>query len=184
MAWAVAAAWVLVPTWDDLEPSRTVYLVVTVIYVTGLTGLLEPLARRFQGPLLPAMLWATMTTAAVVLALSGSLRFAQIALAGAAALFGIMLVACFRRNANMLTGVSSIFSVMAIGSLLIGQVNSFSEVPLSSYVLVPLAPLLLWFCTTGPLSRLEGVKRSFAYASLPIGVLVGAVLLAAIAEFG
>jgi hypothetical protein len=184
MVMAVAAAWMLVPTWDDLDPSRTIYLVVIVVYVIGLASLLEPLVKRFPGPLLPAILWATMTTAAVVLALSGSLRFAQITLAGAAALFGLMLVACLKRDVNMLTGISSVFSVMAVGSLLIGRVNSFSEVPLASYMLVPVAPLLLWVCTTGPLSRLTSVKRSFVYASLPIVLLVGSVLLAAVAEFG
>jgi hypothetical protein len=179
---AVVAAWFLVPTWEDLDPSRTIHCVVFVAYVVVLASLLEPLAIRLLGPLLPIVFWATMTTAAVVLALSGSLRFAQIALAGAGSLFGVLLVACFRRETNHVTGLALLFSVMAVGLMLVGRVNSFSEVPLASYLLVPAAPLSLWLGVTGPLTQMTRGKRMVVSLILPFALLGGALLLAAMAE--
>ncbi|MCG8408676.1 MAG: hypothetical protein MI923_26020 [Phycisphaerales bacterium] len=183
---AIAAGWFLVPTWKDLVPSQTVHLILFVVYLVALVSLLEPLAERSTGPLLPLVLWITITAAAVVLALSGSLRFAQVALAGAGALFGVMLVTCFKRETGRetgrVTGAAFVFSMMAVGSLLIGCVHSFSEVPLASYLLVPAAPLALWSCEIGPLSRLTGVKRYFVAFSLPVTLLGSAVLLAVVAE--
>jgi hypothetical protein len=178
------AAWLLVPTWDDLDPSRAVYLSVFTVYVVVLTSLLEPLANRLVGPLLSLVLWATMTAAAVVLALSGSLRFAQIALASSAALFGILLVTCVQREAKPkpMVGGGFVFSLMSVGLLLIGRVNSFSEVPLISYLLIPAAPLTLWLTAVGPLSRISDTKRAIVRAALPLSVLAVAVLLAMIAE--
>lgn len=172
----LVAGWLLVPSWDDLAPSRTVHLTVLVVGVVVLAGLLEPLAQRRPGPLLPTILWATMTVAAVVLALSGSLRFAQIGLASASALFGIVLVACFTRNENHLAGFGFVFATAAVGLMLIGRVNSFSNVPLISYVLVPIAPLTLWCGAAGPLSCMTGFKGMVARASLPIGVLTAALI--------
>ena len=179
---AVVAAWFLVPTWEDLDPSRRIHCVVFVVYVVVLASLLEPLAIRLLGPLLPIVFWATMTTAAVVLALSGSLRFAQIALAGAGSLFGVLLVACFRRHTNHVTGLVLLFSVMTVGLMLVGRVNSFSEVPLASYLLVPAAPLSLWLGVTGPLTQMTRGKRMVVSLILPFALLGGALLLAALAD--
>ncbi len=155
IAVATVAGWLLVPTWEDLAPSRPVHVIAVVVCMTALAALLEPLARRMPGPLLPVILWLTMTAAAVVLALSGSLRFAQIGVAAAAACFGIMLVACSRRDTNSIAGIGLPFAVIIVGLLLIGRVNSFSNVPMAAYLLVPAAPLLLWARVVGPFAKVD-----------------------------
>jgi hypothetical protein len=125
-----------------------------------------------------------VTAAAVVLALSGSLRFAQIALAMAAALFGIVIVAAVRRDESQLTGIALLFSVASVGCLLIGRVNSFSNVPLASYLMIPAAPLFAWCGCIAPLARYSGVKRMLAIVTVPLAILAAAVLIAAVTELG
>ncbi|QDS86030.1 hypothetical protein EC9_01880 [Rosistilla ulvae] len=177
-------AWFLVPEWDDLQPSWAVHASILTIYIACLAGGLESLARRMPGPLLPATLWMTLSATAVALALSGSLRFAQIALAGAAAMFGLAILAWFRPARTSLVGSGFAVAVLAAGSLLIGRVNSFSEVPLATYLLIPLAPLALFASLAGPLSRVEGFKGVAFRLALPILLLGVAVGLAIAAEAG
>jgi hypothetical protein len=177
---AIAAGWVLVPDWESLAPSRTVHLAAFTVYVLLLASLLEPLAARLAGPLLPATTWATMTSAAVVLALAGSLRFAQAASAGSAAMFGVTLVGLWQRETNHIRGASLVFAVMSAGLMLAGRLHSFSDVPVASYVLVPVAPLLLWASVIGPCSNQRGLKR-IVVAGAPLAVLGVAVILAALA---
>lgn len=179
---STVAAWFLVPEWDDLDPSRTTWLCGFVIFSVLLTSLLHPLERRRTGPLLPIVLWATLTAAAVVLALSGSLRFAQIALAGAASLFAIAIVALWRRDQSSTVGLSLPFCLLTIGILLIGRVNTFSDVPWASWLLVPMAPASLWLTSIGPVSRWTGLRRTAAELLLPILILGGSILLAVLAE--
>jgi hypothetical protein len=181
---ALIVGYVLVPEWEDLVPSRNVHLALFVIYVVVLSGLLKPLTKRLVGPLLPVIFWATFTAAAIVLALSGNLRFAQIAIAMAGALFGIVLVAFVRRDENHLMGISLLFSIASVGSLLIGHANSFSEVPFASYLMIPAAPLFAWFGFVGPFAQLSGIKRVFAIATVPVTLLAVAVLMAVIADLG
>ncbi|WP_417731947.1 hypothetical protein [Rosistilla oblonga] len=177
-------AWFLVPDWDDLQPSWAVHASVLAICIACLAGGLESLARRIPGPLLPATLWMTLSAAAVALALSGSLRFAQIALAGAAAMFGLAILAWFRPTKTSLVGCGFAVAVLVAGALLIGRVNSFSEVPLATYLLIPLAPLALFASLAGPLSRSEGFKGVVVRLALPILLLGIAVGLAIAAEAG
>ncbi|MCO8122010.1 hypothetical protein NHH03_09700 [Stieleria sp. TO1_6] len=181
---AIGAGWFLVPDWEDLQPSRTSYWIGLSIYLVVLTGLMEPLAVRFKGPLLPAVMWLTMTAAAVVLALSGSMRFAQIGIAAAFALFAIAVVGGWLADRFVVTGGVFAFAMAAVGLLMIGRVNSFSDVPMVSYAIVPAAPLALWLTVAGPLSRLTGAKALAVRIALPLLVLVIAVAIAVVAESG
>ena len=179
---AIVVSWQLVPNWEDLSPSRITYLLGTSITITLLAATLEPLSKRIAPLLLLLTLWVTMSAAAVVLALSGSLRFAQITLASAAALFGCAVAAGILRKEHSANGIALLFSVMAVGSLLVGQVNSFSEVPFAAYAVLPLAPLMLWLSTFGPLSKLTGKKRCCVHAFLPLLVIAAAVSMAVLAD--
>ena len=181
---ALVSAWFLVPTWDDLAPSRIVHFAVWAPCVAVTAALLELLAKRSKDRILLTVLWATIVTTAVLLALSGSLRFAQIALAGAGSLFGIVITSWWRREAANMTGAGLQFSMLIVGSLLIGRVNSFSEVPLASYLLVPLAPISLWLFASGPLSNIDGWKRSLAALVVPVGLFGSAIALAVMAQKG
>jgi len=144
LAIALALAWLLTPTWEDLHPSRSIQITVWAVYVTIVALLLEPLAARIEGWLLPAILTVTCMSAAAILVLGGSLRFAEIAGCGAGALLGVTMIGTWRRDVPLLVGAALPCAVFMAGALFIGRVNSFSDVPLVSYMLIPLAPLCLW----------------------------------------
>ena len=74
-------------------------------------------------------------------------------------------------------------SLFLAGGLLIGRVNSFSEVPLAGYVLIPASPLLLWGCVHGPLARPAGIQGVAIRTCLPLLMCGLALVLAAMAEW-
>src|SRR5690606_22524823 len=115
-----------------------------------------------------------------ILAAAGSLRFAQIAGCGAAALAGMALVAYFNRAKRTADGIALPFAVFAAGMMLIGRVNSFSDVPLISYLLPPVAPLALWLTMAVPTARTAATRR-WLLLSIPIVLCLLAVGLAAAA---
>jgi hypothetical protein len=128
------------------------------------------------------VLVVTLIGGAIILALSGSLRFTQVLGAGAGALCGITQVVWLSSRDRSLAGISLSYTVLLAGMLIVGRVNSFSEVPLMSYVLLPFAPLSFWITSIGPLSRLQGTKRVLVQIGLALAVCAAAVLLAALAE--
>ena len=180
---ALGVGWMLVPTWEDLEPARWIQLICFALYVVGWVAIMQPVERRSAGPLLPAVLSVTLAAAAIILALSGSLRFAQIAGAGAAAMAGIFLVNCWDREPGRLSGFGLVFAILVIGSLLVGRVNSFSDVPLVSYLLVPLAPLGLWLTEAKPLGQFSSWQRSLAGGVVALAILGAAISMAILAEW-
>jgi hypothetical protein len=178
---AVAASWVLVPRWEHLEPPRSVHLVALTAGIVLISVGLTPLAPRMPAARLFVLLAVVLVCESVILALAGSLRFAQIAGCGAAALSGMSLAAYFQRNGRTAEGIALPFAVLAAGMMLIGRVNSFSDVPLISYLLPPLAPLALWPLSAGPLAGTTAPRR-WLLASLPVVLCLLAVGLAAMAS--
>lgn len=179
---AAVTAGLLVPTWEDLEPSRAVHWVVLAGMFVLLATFLQPLEDRLAGWHLGIAMWATLCTAAVVLALSGNGRFGQIAIAGAGAILGLSALSGLARGEQPLLGSSGLFAMLVVGTLLVGRVNSFSDVPLASYLLVPFAPLTLWCTQAPPFSRLGKATRVALAIALPTLILGLAAGLAVKAE--
>ena len=83
-----------------------------------------------------------------------------------------------------MTGSAAIFSMLIVGLLFIGHVNSSSNVPLVSYLLVPLAPLSLWLGTLRPVVRLSNKQYAALLLPLSLAPILLAVTLALVAELG
>lgn len=181
---AVLAAWLLVPEWEDLEPSWHLWTVAMTIYVTLLAALIQPLAARVPGPLIGTVLSLCMVVVAVILALSGSLRMAQIAGTAAGGLVGCTTASVLQSRRGDFAGIALPFAVLAAGLMLIGRVNSYSSVPLVSYLLPPLAPLGLYCAATAGMSRQPGRTRAILATILVMLPLAIAVALASAAEMG
>ena len=177
---ASAAGWVLVPDWEHLAPSRAVHLIVLMVGIVLIAAGLTPLARRMAASKLFLLLAAVLVCESAILALAGSLRFAQIAGCGAAALAGMSLAAHFDRTGRTAEGIALPFALLAAGMMLIGRVNSFSDVPLISYLLPPLAPLALWPVVAGPLARTTAPQRRLLFVA-PVLLCLLAAGLAALA---
>ncbi|MEQ8788780.1 MAG: hypothetical protein RIC55_20885 [Pirellulaceae bacterium] len=180
---AAVAAWFLVPEARVLETSREVHLLAWAGGVALLAVVLQPLPERLPGLALPLVLSATLLTAAVVLFLGASLRFSQFAGVGAGAMLGMTLAAALDRSPGSMRGIGLPLTILVAGALLVGQVNSYSEVPLLSYALVPFAPALLWIGAASPWGRGGGWKQVLLVSLPPLVLLAIAVALAVIAEW-
>jgi hypothetical protein len=180
---SAAAMAVLVPTWEGLDPPRWSQVALWGSLAAVSAFLLDAAAARIAGAAVPLALAAASLCGAVVLALSGNLRFAQILGAATGACAGIALVAALRRGANLTTGIALPWTLLTAGAMLVGRVNSFSDVPLASYLLIPVAPTALLLRAVGPMSRWKGL-RSWALLAIPLAICGMAVALALIADAG
>jgi hypothetical protein len=141
---AAVAAWWVVPAalFDDAEwkPLRPWCYTVVASGVLAL-GALAPVARRQPGPLVPLLLAVTAAGAAIVLMQSGNAKLAHVTGALAAALGAVMILAAFAPNQPIAAGATPVVAVLLPGALAAGKFYSFSDVPLTSYVLAAAAPL-------------------------------------------
>jgi hypothetical protein len=176
---AGVAAWFLVPAWSDLQPVRHIYLAIVACSLLVLCLALEPAPARLRGASLPLALALVVFGGATVLVLSGSVKFAQLASVLAFALCGC---AALSRPDASLSGAGPVVAVLLGGLMFTGYVQSFSNVPLASYLLVAAAPVAFWVepaffhAQIGPkqlIIRLIAVAAPTALAVL-LAVLAGA----------
>lgn len=140
----------LVPTWEDLQPSRSAYLAVWTVLVWLVTWLAERQCVRGDGDVENAVrserlacvvLGWMLLGAAILAAHSGSLRFGQIAGCGLAAVIGVGLssvkaaTAGPPRSGFLFPGI-----LLGAATLLVAKVTSFSAVPTTSYLLMAIVP--------------------------------------------
>lgn len=178
LLYAIAAAgmsFLLIPTWEELAPPRPQYIMIWSGTVVALTLLLHPLVKNLPGVILPWTFFATSMTAAVILTHSGSLLFGQIGIAAMGGLLGITLVSAIDRNCRSLDGIEFPIAVYLCSVMMIGHVNSFSNIPVSAYAIVPFAPLGLTLSLFGPLATLKG--RSLVIAQLLLPLIICATAL-------
>lgn len=156
---ALATGWLLVPTWPDLAPSRSVYLATWPVLTAGIAFFVDEAALRTPERSTALMLFVTCSASSVLIVLSDNLRFAQMALILAGIFIGILLysetslripnVKALKENKRRSPIAASIGLPVAVslcGLLLVARVNSFSAVPLVAYFLPPaaLVTALLW----------------------------------------
>jgi hypothetical protein len=143
-------------------------------------GLLEQLARQAPGGWLPLGLSGVSFAAAVVLLHAHSARLTDLATLLCAALAGIAVVGwVLGRDPG---GAMPAVAVALPGLLLIGQQETFSELPWTSFALVALAPLALSPLVLPWLNRLRGWGLVVIVLALLLVPAVAGVALAAQAE--
>jgi len=151
---AFVSAWLLVPSWASLQPPRSVCVPLLTGYLFLLAALLEPLLCRLPAAAISAQLIVSAACAAVLIAGFVSVTYAQIAGIAAAALIGVWVATLFSSGAASVRGLSLAYSVTVGGWAFIGCIEP--QQPAFGLLLAPIAPLSLWFCVCGPLSRLRG----------------------------
>lgn len=177
---AVVAAFLLVPTWPDLEPSRPVYVALLAAYLVALAALLEPLPVRLPGRLFLPLLAGAAACAAVMLAVFVSITFGQVAGVAAAALAGCSVAMRFGTAATLARSAMLWFAVIVGGCAFVGFIEP--KPPLFGLLLAPAAPLALWSCAVGPLSRLRGWRAAAAQIGAVLVPLTAAALVAWLGE--
>jgi hypothetical protein len=184
LLYALAGAvlgWLIVPTWEELDPSRLVHFLVLGGYIVVVASCLEPAGEKLAGPIAPAVIALACAGAAVVAVLSGSARFGQTPGLAAGAFAGVTLAACLDRSQNSLRGAAPAIAGLLGGMMLLARASSYDPLPLACYLLIPAVPLLLSLAAAGPLSKATGFKRVLAQL-LPALIAVGTAVGLAIAE--
>jgi hypothetical protein len=163
---AAAAGSVITPTWTSLEDSRPYYIAGFAVGATLLAVLIEPLAGRPAGRFLPWILAGSNAMIAAALVIFIALLYGFVALVVAASLAGCALGTIRWAGGEPARGLAPMYALAASGLALVGHLDSF--LPLQAIFLLPLAPLALWSCAAGPLSRLTGL----AAAAVQFGVVI------------
>jgi hypothetical protein len=174
---AFVAAVLIVPTWDDLEPSRGTWIAIFAVGAGLLSVLLDALPERLQGRRLLAILTMVAAAGAVVLAAQISLKFGQLGVIVAAAMLGCALGSLGTQGKSLARALLPAYAVSVGGLMLAGHLELFTP----NYVLlaIPLMPLALWTCAAGPLARVEGkagLAVQFAVVLIPLATAAAWVL--------
>ncbi|MBA2114526.1 hypothetical protein [Bremerella alba] len=132
--------YLLMPTWEDLSPPYLPYLLCWCVGATVVSVATELSPESHRWPF--AVVWlGTCLAVAAIVAISESLRFAQVAGLTFSAVLGLTFVGLILRR-SLVGGVGLTLTTYLAGILLIAHVNSWSDVPIVSYWLPMAGPLL------------------------------------------
>ena len=171
---SLAAAWLLVPTWADLRPSRGALGLAFAGIVFFVTLLLGRLVPRVSGGLLCASVGLSSLCGTALIAAFVSLRFGLLTAAATAAWAGASVAVLRDRTKTSLRGLLPVHAVIFGGLLLAAQVNV--ALPRLCFVLIAAAPLMLWPFELRPLAKLRGksaILVRLAAVSVPLTIACG-----------
>jgi hypothetical protein len=177
------AAWLLVP--PALREARWWAVPAFGAAAWGAWELLDHRARRNPGGWLPLGLALVAFTAGAVLVHAHSARLMDLAVVLGAALAGLALEAALQRAD--VGGAAGGVALALPGLMLVGQQETFSQVPVAGFLLPALAPLALAVLFAPPFNRLSGRAQALVgVALLLLPALVGFALAARVesVDFG
>jgi hypothetical protein len=166
----LTAAWLLVPDLDDLRAARWYWRAFVAAAVFAYWLVLDLVAGRQPGGLLPALLAFVSVAAGGILEMSGNGTLAQLAGVVVGILAATAILAILLPRRPFLTGLIPGFAVLLPGLLLNGYFRAFGGVPASSFALVLLAPLLLGISLPIPWKGPRLWLTQAGLVLLPIGV--------------
>jgi hypothetical protein len=177
MLLAAVAAWLVVPTWQTLDPPRQFYVPFLGTYVVVVTALLDPLAKRFSPTVVLAQLSLAATAVALlVVAGAKSMVYGQVGGIAAAATVGCFLAAFLNASRSMTRGMVPLYTVLVGGMAFVGYVEP--EKPIAGMLLLPAAPAAMWLGALGPCSRMGASAVVALQTALVVAVLsIGAALV-------
>lgn len=147
---AIVAAWLLVPTWPDLWPSRPVSIALLAGYLFVLMVLLDDMPDRLTGQLLLGVMTLSAGALAALLAALLSIRFGQLAGLATSALAGC-IAASFLNPQSTSRGLIPGYAVLLGGLAYVGCVEPVP--PLPALLLIPAAPLALWLLAVARIEK-------------------------------
>lgn len=167
---AIVAAWLIVPMWSTLTPAREISIAILTAYLALLAIGLDSLPQNVATPRLLLSLAMTLVGLSLALAASVSLKYGLIAGLVAAALGGAWLATLLQTEkfARIARGAILSFAFVAGGVAYVGAIDHDS--PRYTFLLVPLAPLMLWCFASGPLSRVQNFRRAAAEIGLVLAM--------------
>jgi len=189
----------LVPTWDNLQPGRTVLIPLLAAYIALISLLLVLLPARLRGRLFVFLLAATAANTAAIVGAEAALKIGQTAFVLAPALFGCWLAILLAHrngpkesplNEEMLglatAALIPLYTLLTGGSAFVGAMETTE--PAYILLLIPAAPVLLWPFAFRPLDRLAGVPAAIAntltVAIVPLAVIAWILMSSEPDEWG
>ncbi|MEX0717217.1 MAG: hypothetical protein WD066_11545 [Planctomycetaceae bacterium] len=173
---AIVASWLLVPRWPNLDPPRTTLVPAVAGYFFLLAVLLDGLPDRVPGRMLPGALFVSAAVVATVILDQASVSLARAAGLSACALGGIAAAFGRRATAMELRGLVPAFATIVGGMAFAGCIEPTE--PLFALLLIPAAPLALWFLAWGPLRGSVTTRATLARGTLfVLALIVGAAAI-------
>lgn len=179
---ALVAAWLLVPNIERLADERPYWLAAVPLAILVALDSTILLSRRLVGPALPFYLLLVTLAAALLVFLASLAKFAQLGgiLAGIAA--GCCVVCWLYPTRSLTSAIVPGWATLYAGLLLEARLATFSEVPLVSYVLMLLAPLMIWLTAVPPVRKMKAGWRTVLTAfAIMIPLSVGLYLAGKVA---
>jgi hypothetical protein len=142
---AALAAWLLVPTWNNLYPPRLVSIGLLAVYLVVFYAAIDALPDRVLGRWFAGSLTASAFVLAVVLLVFGaSAKIAQVGAAAAFALAGGFAATIFAglNSPQATRGHIPVYVILAGGFAYVGAIEPTT--PRYAILLVPLVPLVWW----------------------------------------
>jgi hypothetical protein len=143
----------LVPNFERLADERIYWLgaMIMALFISLTSALLS--AQKVTGPALP-FYWLLISVGATLLTLSASLlKFTQLGGMLVALVAGCLIAAWLYPQRGVAQTIAPGWAVLFPGLVLEARLYTFSEVPLISFLLVLVAPLMIW------LTALPGVRK-------------------------
>jgi hypothetical protein len=168
----IAAAWGVVP--ERVTNALPWLPVAFAAVLMGGWALLEPLADRPPGGSVPMLLALSAFAAGGILIHASSKRLMDAETALGAALTGVAAVSCWRRADG--GGAVPGAVVLLPGLLLMGQQETFTEIPWPVFAAPALAPFMLVVALVPPFRSWEGRRLHvlrLALVLVPLAVAVG-----------
>ena len=177
---ALLAAWLLMPTWKDLDPVRAKYIVLLAVYFVLLIALLDPLPGRISPRLFNVLLWvaAVFSVGAVWAAISET--YGRVGAVAASAWGGICVASWVMKSKTTSRATIPLYATSFGGLAFVGFIYPPDETIVMTMV-VPAVPLALWVFVGGPLSKLAGRKETVAQS---LAVLIPLGIAASLVVFG
>lgn len=172
---AAAAAWTIVPTWERLAEVRIAHVLALAGGIFALVALLEPVADRIAGRGFAFWLMLAAAATGLLIMSEWSETLGRSAAIPAGALAGCGAAMLLAKPGDSPRGLVLPYAVVVGSYAYVGFI--YPQLPLTPLAAVPFAPLALWLCSVGPLSRLTGLRAVMVQA---ICVLVPLIVIAAI----
>jgi hypothetical protein len=175
---AIAASVILVPTWTN----RLIQVpgFATLIFLQLL--LFDRLPKQVSAHhLLPLLYLCVFTTAAFVAARI-SLIYGQLAGLAGASFLGSSLVLWIQGDGERIRGLLPAYVVLLEGAAYVGCI--YPNDPIYALLIPPAAPLVLWVFCCGPVSRLQGGRRTVVEYGIVLALLAGTAAVLFAGSFG
>lgn len=178
--WALLLPFVLLQPmfggWAPLEAMQHVALQAAFLFCAWL--LMEPLAQRSPGALLPLCFTLAVAALAFAIERSNTTRVLQLGVALAATVSAVTVVAFLSPRLSLARGGLAVLLTVAGGLCIHVQFYAFSDVPGPVFALLLLAPLGLWVRQLPALRQAAGWKRDGAgFAAVGLCLVLGLVWL-------